>query len=450
MDNIIASESKLSKYEDVIIVDNNGIIVFYDMANVRLFDLKPEEIIGKKVTSLYKNIDDDTSTLMLAVKTGASVCDYKEALKTKKNNIVYQIGSTFPIMDGGKIIGAIEFSNYLYTKDTINYIKNHAVHKIYRKNNTIYTIDDVKTSTPKMEAIKAKIRKAGQTASSVLILGSTGTGKEMAAQSIHNCSERRNQPFISLNCAAIPQNLLESTLFGTVKGSYTGAEDREGLFEAADNGTLFLDEINSMEPVMQVKLLKAIEENQIRRVGGSKNIILDVRIIAAINKEPKKLIDDGEFRSDLFYRLSVIQINLPELKERPADIAFLAKYFVDYYNEKLGMSIDEIAPEVMDMFMAYDWPGNVRELKNIIEGAFNNTTDDKIKLEDISDRLFKIPEKRSNSYNIGGMGLIEYLQHCEREIIKQTLKKCGGNMSEAARQLKISRQLLKYKIEKYL
>lgn len=450
MDKIIGPERKLSEYEDVIVIDKNGIIVFYDMANVRLFDLKPEEIIGKKVTSLYKNIDDTTSTLMVAAKTGASICDYKQELKTKKNNVVYQIGSTFPIMDGEKAIGAIEFSKYLYTKDTIKQIKNHAVHKIYRKNNTIYTIDDIKTSTPKVEAIKDKIRKAGQTDSSVLILGSTGTGKEMVAQSIHNCSERRNKPFISLNCAAIPQNLLESTLFGTVKGSYTGAEDREGLFEAADNGTLFLDEISSMEPIMQVKLLKAIEEKQIRRVGGSKSIILDVRIIAAINRTPQKLIADDAFRSDLFYRLSVIQINLPKLKERPPDIEFLSKYFVDYYNEKLGMSVNEIAPEVMDLFMAYDWPGNVRELKNIIEGAFNCTTDNRIKLEDVSDRLFEMPERPSSSYSVSSMGLMEYLQHCEKEIIKQTLEKYEGNMSEAARQLKISRQLLKYKVEKYL
>ena len=447
---IVTSESKLTEYEDIVVVDNNGIIIYYDMANIRMFDLKPEEIIGKKVTSLYKNVDDDTSTIMKAVKTGVSTCDFKEKLITKKNNTVFQIGSTFTITDGEKIMGAIEFSKYLYTKDTINQIKNHAVHKIYRKNNTIYTIDDIKTSSSKIESIKEKIRKVGKTDSSVLICGSTGTGKEMVAQSIHNCSERRNQPFISLNCAAIPQNLLESTLFGTVKGSYTGAEDRMGLFEVADNGTLFLDEISSMEPIMQVKLLKAIEENQIRRVGGNKNIIIDVRIIAAINKDPKKLIDNGEFRSDLFFRLSVIQINLPRLKERPCDIEFLRKYFIDFYNEKLNMSINEIKPEVMDVFMNYDWPGNVRELKNIIEGAFNSTADNNIKLEDIPYRLFEVPVKESNFCDAESVGLTRYLQHCEREIIKHTIEKYEGNMSEAARQLKISRQLLKYKIEKYL
>lgn len=441
----------LLEYEDVLVVDRNGVVIFYDMSNLILFDLKPEDIIGKKVTSLYKNLTDETSTLMAAVKYGISKCDHKQELRTKRDRIVYQIGSTFPIMDGGTPIGAIEFSKHLYDKDTINYIEGHSTHKVYRKNNTIYTIEDIITIDSRMQAVKEKIKKAGLTESSVLIYGSTGTGKEMVAQAIHNYSIRRAYPFVSLNCGAIPSTLLESTLFGTVKGSYTGAEDRSGLFEAAKNGTLFLDEINSMDPMIQVKLLKAVEEKRIRRVGSTNSINLDVRIIAAVNQELRKLIDEGQMRADLFYRLSVIQINIPTLKNRLGDIEYLTKYFIEYYNKRLGMDIDGVSFEVMELFKKYDWPGNVRELKNIIEGAFNNVSGKTIKICDIPDRLIyantaqelDIPDYR-------GIGLKAYIEECEKRIIMETITDCNDNMSEAARRLKISRQLLKYKIEKYM
>lgn len=440
--------TKLSDYEDIIVVDRNGVIIFYDMANVSLFDLKPEDIIGNKITSIYRNLDEDNSTLMLSAKKGISICNYKQELKTIKNNIVYQICSTYPIMDNNKPVGAIEFSKFLYPKDSINWTDSHSTHKSYRKNNTIYTIDDIVTVNSRMNSIKEKIRKSSATDSSVLVYGATGTGKEMVAQAIHNCSKRRSQPFISLNCAAIPENLIESVLFGTVKGSYTDAENKSGLFEAANHGTLFLDELNSMELSMQVKLLKAIEEKHIRRVGGIEYIDLDVRIIAAINEEPDKLIDEGRLREDLFYRISVVLINLPLLKERKEDIEVLTRDFINYYNERLDMSIKGVSPEVISLFNKYDWPGNVRELKNIIEGAYNSVDGDIIGINDLSERLLRKALRRDlEMQNISNINLKDYMDECEKRIILQMLNSCNGNAAEAARRLKISKQLLQYKMK---
>lgn len=435
------------EYEDIVVVDKKGVVVFYDIANMGLFDLKPEKTIGNKITSLYNNLADESSTLMRAAKHGISICDYKQELKTTKNRIVKQIGSTFPIMDNGIPVGAIEFSKPLYDNENICYLQEHSVHKVYRKNNTIYTIEDIKSMDPRINAIKGKIKRIADTDSSVLICGATGTGKEMIAQSIHNCSGRRTHPFISLNCGAIPATLLESTLFGTIKGSYTGAEDRAGLFETANYGTLFLDEINSMDTIMQVKLLKAIEEKRVRRVGDTKVINLDVRIIAAINQDVRDLIERRQIRDDLFYRLAVVQINIPPLRERLKDIEYLTNYFIEYYNNRLEKQIEGVSPEVSELFRNYDWPGNVRELKNIIEGAFNIVTENVICVKDLPDRLFGTRyDKKLDLSLIEQIGLKSYIEEHEREIIEEAINRFGDNMSEVARKLKISRQLLRYKM----
>jgi len=221
------------------------------------------------------------------------------------------------------------------------------------------------------------------TESSVLICGETGTGKELTAQSIHTSSPRRGKRFVSQNCASIPANLLESILFGTVKGSYTGAENRPGLFELANGGTLFLDEINAMEISVQAKILKAIEEKQITRIGGLEPIPIDVKIVSAINQNPLDCIREGKLREDLFYRLSVVQLIMPPLRERHNDLFYLTYSFIQLYNEKMGRHIIGIDEEVENIFAAYDWPGNVRELKNVIEGAFNVTAAGFIQKKDL-------------------------------------------------------------------
>ncbi len=445
---------KLSDFEDILIVDEKGDILYFDFPDLSVLKtlrMKPDEMLGKKVTSLYKNVTEENSTIMKVLKTGIPICHNKQKLISKKNNnSIFSINSTYPLLEKGNIIGAIEFSKRIYTRETIQLLKNYSYHKIYRNNNTIYTIDDIITVNPKMLEIKNKIAKTAKTDSSVFIFGRTGAGKEVVAQAIHNLSERFHRPFISQNCGAIPSTLLESTLFGTVKGSFTGSEDMKGLFEQAEGGTLFLDEVNSLDYNLQVKLLKAIEEKTIKRVGGTKNIDLDIRIISATNEDPEKMVADKRLREDLFYRLGVVQINLPNLSERMDDIKGLVDYFISFYNDNMNIQVSGIQPQVMDYFYKYNWPGNIRELKNAIEMAFNNVSSEEITLQDIPERIGKgfgaelKTEKSDHSKS---------LKHCleayEKNIIMREFTNSNERIAETARRLGISKQLLKYKMNKY-
>ena len=312
-------------------------ILFYDLADLNVLKeigVRPEEFMGKHITSFYKNLTNENSTIMKVIRTGKAVINQRQELMTKNGDLVVSINSTYPIQEDDTIIGAIEFSKHFYTKENIQSLDKFAGNKVYRKNNTIYTIENIISANPKMEAVKNKIKKIAKSNSTILIYGKTGTGKEMVAQAIHNLSDRYGSPFISINCGAIPPNLLESTLFGTVKGSFTGATDKPGLFEEAEGGTLFLDEINSLDYYLQVKLLKAIEEKMIRRIGGSRNISVDIRVISATNEDPDILVADKRLREDLYYRLGVVQIDLPELKERIEDIERLLEYYITFYNTR--------------------------------------------------------------------------------------------------------------------
>ncbi len=255
-----------------------------------------------------------------------------------------------------------------------------------------------------MELIKERIPMIADTDSSVLIYGETGTGKELVAQSIHTASKRRNKKFVSQNCAAIPGNLLESILFGTTKGSYTGAENKPGLFEIASGGTLFLDEINSMEISVQPKILKAIEEKQVVRLGGYEPIKTDIKIVSAVNENPLQCIAENKLREDLFYRLSVVQLNIPPLRERINDLFYLVSHFINIYNTSMHCNLIGIDEEVETIFRGYNWPGNVRELKNVIEGAFNVASARFIQKKDLPEYLtrpFVFRGNRSKCFDDG-------------------------------------------------
>lgn len=445
---------KLSDYENVVIVDDKGIIVFYDIADLgilKMLSINPEDLIGQKVNSFWDSLSDEDSTLMRVIKSGKPLCNNKQKLKTQAGNTIYSANSTYPLADRGKTVGAIEFSKYYFTKDNSQLLNIYSPHKIYRKNNTIYTIDDIITENPKMIEIKSRIAKIAKTDSSVLICGRTGTGKEVVAQSIHNMSDRYSKPFISQNCGAIPSTLLESILFGTVKGSFTGSEDTKGLFEMADGGTLFLDEINSMDIMLQVKLLRAIELKTIRRVGSTKNIHLDIRIISATNENPELIISQNKMRDDLYYRLGAVQINLPSLSERKEDIKIMTDFYIKYFNEHMIVKINSIQPDVLDCFYKYDWPGNLRELRNAVETAFNHASSDQITINDIPERISRMEGNGKPS----GLGeahlksLRELTEEYEKQIIVSQLKLSGSKFSEAAKRLGISKQLLNFKIKKY-
>jgi arginine utilization regulatory protein len=444
---------KLFDYDNLVVVDDKGNIIFFDFADLgvlKAMSMDPDRLIGQKITSVWGDLTDETSTLMRVLKSGTPLCCYKQELQTVDGAIVYEICSTYPLIENGKTIGAIEFNKFYLTKDSFQLLDSYSPHKIYRKNNTTYTIDDLITKNPKMLEIKDRMAKIAKTDSSVLIYGKTGTGKEIVAQAIHNMSERYSKPFISQNCGAIPGTLLESILFGTVKGSFTGSEDTKGLFEMADGGTLFLDEINSLDIMLQVKLLRAIEMKTIRRVGGTKNIYLDIRIISATNENPEKIISENKMREDLFYRLSAVQINLPSLSERREDIKILTDFFIKYFNQHMKTNIKDVHPEVIDCFYKYNWPGNLRELRNAVETAFNNATSDQITTNDIPERIsMYINRKSSDAPESQIKSLRDLTEEYEKQLIVNELKNTDRKLAETARRLGISKQLLNFKINKY-
>ncbi|KKB35388.1 sigma-54 interaction domain-containing protein [Bacillus thermotolerans] len=452
--NIDAEKYKeLAEFDNVLVTDERGNLIFYDIADLNILkelDKRPENFLGQHVTTSYKDLTNETSTIMSVLRSGEPLCGIKQEIYTKRGNLIISVNSTYPIKENNKIVGAVEFSKHFFEKDSIRHLDKYAGHKIYRKNNTVYTIDDIITTDPNMEVIKQQIRKVAQTDSTVLIFGKTGTGKEVASQAIHNLSDRYEKPFVSLNCGAVPPNLLESTLFGTVKGSFTGAESMPGLFEQANGGTLFLDEINSLDIYLQVKLLKAVEEKRIRRIGGKEDIELDIRVISATNEDPEVLLEEKRMREDLYYRLGVVQINLPTLSERQADIEALVTHYVNFYNNHMNIFIDRVQPEVMEKFKSYDWPGNVRELKNAIETAFNNANSHEITMEDIPARITRTKKKLPAGQKAQAVhSLKETVDEFEKGIIVQALEESGGIIAAAARQLGISKQSLKYKMDKY-
>lgn len=442
----------LGDYDNITIVDQNGIIIFYDFADLnhlKLLSIVPDEMVGSKITSVWADLDDTNSTLMQVIRTGEEILDNKQIHKTKGGRIVYTVNSIFPLFAGGKLVGAIEFNRFYFNKEDIKLIHNYSPHKIYRKNNTIYTIENIITQNLSMMKIKDKMIRVSKTDSSILIYGETGTGKEMIAQSIHNLSDRFNNQYISVNCGAIPINLFETLMFGTVKGSFTGSENTTGLLEEANGGTLFLDEINSLDISLQVKLLKAIEEKVIRKVGGNKYIPIDIRIIAATNENPETLVEDGKLREDLFYRLGVVQIDLPTLETRKEDIPVLVDNFINFYNGKMNINITSIHPAVMEKFYDYNWPGNIRELKNAIEYAYNSVVSNEITLEDIPKkiRLYGGTNRDRGKHNNFFLGAV--LEQYEKQIILDELRKNNYKKTETAKNLGISKQLLNYKINKY-
>jgi arginine utilization regulatory protein len=310
--------------------------------------------------------------------------------------------------------------------------------------------------------IKTKIKKIANSKSPVLVYGETGTGKELVVQSIHNESNRRDKPFIAQNCAAIPGTLLESILFGTSLGSFTGAKDSKGLIEAADGGTLFLDELNSMDIVLQAKLLRFLQEGYIRRVGENKSYKVDVRVIAALNENPYDAINSGKIRMDLFYRLNVINFNLPPLRESRNDLNELCDHFLSYYNEELGKNVKGFSEEVLKFFNLYDWPGNIRELKHVIEHSINIIEKEIIGINDLPDYINSKNEKLlekivdniptdgilSISSEVSLRSLSEMLDEYERKIITTALMQNECNVSKTAKNLDIPRQTLYYKMDK--
>ncbi|MBI1922277.1 MAG: sigma-54-dependent Fis family transcriptional regulator [Geobacter sp.] len=313
----------------------------------------------------------------------------------------------------------------------------------------VRTIPNIIGDHPNMQAMFRIINKIGPTTSTVLIRGESGTGKELVARAIHELSRRRDKPFFAINCAAIPDTLIESELFGHEKGAFTGASSREiGIFEAADGGTVFLDEIGEMNTAMQAKLLRAIQEKEIRRVGGKINVPVDVRIISATNKDLEGEIRKGSFREDLFYRLNVIRLDLPPLRERSSDIPTLAAFFVRKYSESTGLPVRGISPQALKLLIAYPWPGNVRQLESIIERSILMAEGEYIQPEDLPAEIHELrPASGATGFDLPPGGIC--MEELERELIIKAMERTGWVINKAAPLLGLSYKTLQYRLEKY-
>ena len=326
----------------------------------------------------------------------------------------------------------------------------HEVEALRQEIQNRFSINNIIGKSGKMQEIYKTIGKVADTNATVLIQGESGTGKELVAKAIHYNSRRKKHPLVKVNCAALPESLLESEIFGYEKGAFTGATDMKmGKFEFAHGGTLFLDEISEMSPALQVKLLRVIQEKEFERIGGLKTIKVDVRIIAASNRNLQELIKTSDFRKDIYYRLNVVPLYIPSLNERKEDIPLLAEYFINKYNQEMKTDVKHVSPETMSMIMAYHWPGNVRELENVIERAMVMGSGSLLLPENLPMGLQSYAVKADECINYSDKPLREILQTVEKRVIKIALDRNDWNKSRTARQLQMSRQALTYKIEVY-
>jgi len=405
-------------------------IIDSHQVDIVITDIKMPGISG--IELLRKIGDIDSSIKVILITAFATVETAVDALKmgavdyiTKPFNLEDVLASL------EKIVKGLEKNDSIETvKEKYNSIENYFLSK----------------STKMQDAIEL-MKQVSDTKTTILIYGETGTGKELAAQVIHNLSVRRDKPFIKVNCAAIPENLLESELFGYERGAFTGANNsKPGRFELADGGSIFLDEIGDITPLMQVKLLRAIQEREFERLGGIRTVKVDVRIIAATNKNLENLVKQGVFRQDLYYRLNVVPITLPPLRERREDIDQLIQYFLKKSSIISNRNINEISKEALLLLKKYNWPGNIRELENVVERCVVITSGNKINTENLPECIINFNDNTS-AIDVDDLSMV--VDNAEKNMIIKILKECNRNRTKASEVLGISRRSLHRKIIKY-
>ena len=462
--------SVLNRLDDgVIICDLNGTILFYNTAQSKIDGISPADAMGMKVTNIYE-LNNRTSMVMQCITHNASIKNKTFFYRTYKGKVVNTITSAYPLYTNGQANGAICFvKDYELLRRSAPMPTREPL-QANLGNGTRYSFSDLIGSSRGFLQAMGIARKAAASSSPIMVQGETGTGKELFAQSIHNHSPRRERKFVAVNCAAIPHDLLEGMLFGTSRGAFTGALDKPGLFEIAHGSTLFLDELLAMPVELQAKLLRALQEKRVRRVGSVKEIPVDVKIISSVNQDPRTAIRNEELRTDLYYRLGVVMIKLPPLRERVDSMGELVDHFIKKYNTRLGTNVKAIAGEVMELFNAYHWPGNIRELEHLIEGAMNMAgQDDTIGLRHFgpgldcleqvdmtcADPAITLFDTARDSLAVPGApgevpGTFARTQkQREQSAVRTALLAANGNVTQAAKHLGISRQLLHYKIKKF-
>ena len=436
------------------VVDKNGIYV-YCSENITYETGSASDLVGKHITQAF-NLTDDTSVLMQTLKTGKPQRDVFLHYNVRTSGReFYWLYNSFPLIIDGKIEGAIatyreldSIKNVVQCWNSVPSSSKSARGNISGSSKGMYVFDDIVTSCPKMMQSIELAKRISAKESSVLIVGETGTGKELFAQSIHSYGAKNNRPFVAINCAAIPNNLLESILFGVAKGAYTGAVEKRGLLEESSGGTIYLDELNSLDPILQVKLLRAIESKKIRRVGGDREIDINPRVISSLNVAPKELIACGQLKPDLYYRLAVITINIPPLRERREDIVLLVKAFLKEYNLKHGKN-KIIAKDVMQLLKDYSWPGNVRELRNTVERLVLTTREEKITSDMLPAKFTKSSKEGKSCITVNEIITIsEAFEEVEKQLIGLAMKQYT-TMTEIAQALDVNQSTISRKIAKY-
>ncbi|AZR73449.1 sigma-54-dependent Fis family transcriptional regulator [Anoxybacter fermentans] len=451
-------EAIIESTQDAIsVVDEKGMGILINPAYTRLTGLTEEDVIGKPATV---DIAEGESMHMKVLKTKKPVSGVRLKVGPKKKEVIVNVA---PIIVDGKLKGSVGVIHDISEIKKLTEELNQA-RRMIRHLNAKYTFEDIIAESKLMLAAIQQARRASKTPATVLLRGESGTGKELFAHAIHNSSPRKDGQFIRVNCSAIADSLLESELFGYEEGAFTGARKggKKGLFEEADGGTIFLDEIGKINLELQAKLLRVLQEKEVIRVGGTKAISVDVRVIVATNANLERMIQEGTFREDLYYRLNVVPIFIPPLRKRKEDIPKLTYHLIRKFNQEYGRSIKNISKGALDILMDYDWPGNVRELENIIGRAIINVGfDSDIITEEHLPPLGMLssmtrPEKKEtkagyqvSEYDIQNKSLKEILDEVEKEVILEALDHTGGNKTEAAKLLGIAIRSLYYKLEKY-
>lgn len=435
-------------------IDKEGALIFSNRSVAIQDDININESLGKHLLEVYPSLSTLSSTLLRVLQTGHAIYDFEQLYTTYKGKEIHTLNTTLPIIVDGEIQGAVEISKDITDvkalSEKVHTLREKTINKQVEiiDDDAVYTFADILSVEPNMQRLKNKAMKAARSEMPLLVSGETGTGKELLVQAIHNGSLKAEGPFIAQNCAALPATLLESILFGTSKGGFTGALDRPGLFEIANGGTLFLDEINSMPMALQAKLLRVLQEGKIRRVGDVKTRKVDVRVVAATNIEGQEAVKSGLLRQDLYYRLNTISLEIPPLRARKEDIMLLSKHFIQQLNDQLYLQVKGMTKKVEQLFLNYAWPGNVRELEYIIKGAMHILDGKSIRMMDLPKNILNQPSQGVWSLKTEDMALNKVLDDVEKQMIEKALKTTGNNISQSAELLEIPRQTLQYKIKK--
>lgn len=466
-------------HEGVLITDQDGIIIYYNRAMAKLDGLEGAEVLGRSITEVY-DLDSSQSVSLTALRLARPIINRPHIYRTSDGKLVNSISSAYPLFDNNALVGAVcTVADYSSLAGNFDQSRVKIRDRANKPTADAISFADLIGRDETMKTAVDMARRAAATPSSVMLIGETGTGKELLARAIHHEGSRASGPFMAINCAAIPSALLEGILFGTAKGAFTGAVDKAGLFELANGGVLFLDELNSMPAELQPKLLRALQDRRVRRIGSSQETAIDVKIISAVNGSPFQAIEDGLMRPDLFYRLGVVMVHLPPLRERRDDIEPLLSHFVEKFNQRLGYRVRGFSPGALKLMLDHHWPGNVRELEHAVEAAMNviEPADAHINLEHLTVAL---PEVRfgpaqPKEAGPGGRGIrnrppppVERISPGREFIpspvagagaeddyaeeiagLSAALRRSRGNVARAAKTLGYSPQRLHYRLKKF-